>query len=351
MSPSLVTDYKVDIASNKEIFFIFIIFTTILYFIYPAEIIKEQALKEKSNYALSALYLENMLQLDPSNQELIFATIKAGLESGKVDLAKKLIEVLKTSLPPQEQKKIHILQYKVYMIEEERILDKNKSKNLREKMRELLAIASQEEQFEEKYAFLWYRYALALSQKKEALSFIKPIYKRGDPYALEQCVYLATDLNKTKEKRYCTKKLVNLDGEHSIKWLQSAYIMYSQSGDITQAYQIIKKLAQKDSSYLDELARVEIMEKNYIASAKTFLSLYENSSNKERKEQYLINAIQALVDGDKKDKAVALINKYEDLYLNNNKMIQKFLRFYLAIGRLPEAQELSIKLMQDGSFE
>jgi len=351
MSRSPVTDYRADIASNKEIIFIFIVFATVLYFIYPSDILKEQAMKEKSNYALSTIYLENMLQLDPHNEELLFAAVAADLGSGKVDLAKNLIGVLTESLKPKDRYKLSLLQYKIYMIDLQAVGDQNQSNKIKKKMEKLINKVSQSGEFQEKNSFLRYRYALALAQKEAALSFIKPIYENGDKYALEQCVYLANDLNKTQEKIYCTEQLVKADHNQSKKWLESAYIIYTESKNTKLAYATLKKLAQKDPKYLDELARVELREKDYEESSKTFIFLYEHSLDKDKKDYYLLKAIQVLIDGNKIDNAVALMKQYEDIYLKDDEMMNIFIKRYLGMERLRDAQDLSLKLMKDGSFE
>lgn len=351
MSRFYVADYRADIASKKEITFIFVVFATVLYFIYPSDILKEQAMKEKSNYALSAIYLENMLQLDPDNEELLLAVVSANLHSGKIELSKKLLSVLQGSVKPEDRYKLDILKYKIYRLEQQNTQDKNKSIELSKDMEKLLKRVTTKGKFQKKNATLWYRYALELDQKEAALSFIKPVYEQGDKYALEQCIYLASELNNTKEKIYCTQKLVTADLNQSKKWLESAYVMYTESGDEKQAYKILKKLAKKDSKYLDDLARAELREKEYEKSSKRFMVLYKHSSDKEKKDYYILAAIQALIDGNKIDKAVALMKAHEEIYLKDEKMMNIFLKKYLAIQRLQDAQALSIKLMKEGSFE
>lgn len=351
MSQSYVAEDRIDIANYKEIVFIFLVFATILYFIYPKDMLKEQVLKEKSNYALSALYIENMLEIDPKNRELIFAAVKADLNSGKVDLAAKLIEVLKNNANTDEEKKIALLEYKLYSIQNEINKDEDRRVKIEKNIERLINRVSKFRNFDENYAFVWYKYALAHSKKEAALTFIKPIYEKGDTYALEQCTQLAHELKKTEEKLYCTEQLINLDNNKSKQWLESAYNMYTQSGDTVQSYKMIKKLASMDPAFIPELARVELAGKHFIDSSKNFIILYKNSTDQDEKEQYLLNAIQVLLDGDKIAEVVILIKEYEDTYITDENMTLKFIKLYLSIERLKDARELSIKLMKGGSFE
>jgi hypothetical protein len=351
MSQSYVAEERIDIANYKEIVFIFLVFATVLYFIYPKDMLQKQVLKEKSNYALSALYIDNMLKIDPKNRKLIFAAVKADLNNGKIDLANKLIEVLKNNTNTDEEKKIALLEYKLYSIQQEKNKDENRSIKIEKNIAKLIYRVSKFKNFDEDYAFVWYKNALAHSKKEEALSFIKPIYERGDTYALEQCTQLAHELKKIEEKLYCTEKLINLDHNRSKHWLESAYNMYTQSGNTVQAYKMIKELASIDHAFIPELARVELIGKHFIDSSKSFMVLYKNSTDEDKKKQYLLNAIQVLFDGKKIVEVVILIKKYEDTYITDENMTQKFIKLYLSADRLKDARELSIKLMKGGSFE
>ena len=105
-----------------------------------------------------------MLQLDPTNKKLLFAVISANLGSGQIDLAKHLIPVLRNSLEPEERYKLRILQYKIYMLQQQDIHDENKSIKIKKKMKKLLDEVAQSGEFQEKNAFVWYRYALAKRQ-------------------------------------------------------------------------------------------------------------------------------------------------------------------------------------------
>ncbi len=351
MSHSHAPEYRADITSKREILFIFVVFVVVLYLIFPSDILKEQAMKEKSNYALSAIYLENMLQLDPTNKKLLFAVISANLGSGQIDLAKRLIPVLRNSLKPEERYKLRILQYKIYMLQQQDIHDENKNIKIKKKMKKLLDEVAQSGEFQEKNAFVWYRYALALDQKEAALAFIKPIYEKGDKYALKQCLYLAYDLNKTQTKISCTQRLANADHNQSKIWLQSLYNIYTEGGDDKRAYRVLKKLANKDPKYAEELANFELQGKYYEESSKSFMFLYKKSVDAKQKKHFLLMAIQALIDSDQIDKAVALMRKHEDEYLKDDKMMNIFIKRYLAIERLQDAQRLSLKIMSGGSFE
>ena len=74
---------KVYVATYKELIFTFIVFSIILIVLYPKDLLKEQILAEKSNYDLSMLYLENLLDHDPNNESLMLILAEQSLRTGK----------------------------------------------------------------------------------------------------------------------------------------------------------------------------------------------------------------------------------------------------------------------------
>jgi len=350
MSRSTANEYRVDIASVKEILFIFVTFTIILYFIYPDEMQKEQVLTEKSNYALAAIYLENMLRLDPKNTDLMFASIEADLENGKIKLAKKMIDIIKNSTDKNSIKKLQFLQFKLYIITRNRETDEKKRKKIESTMIESIIWIANRGDFEKKHAFLWYRYAMSLDQHRAALKFLKPIYESGEISALRECTYLANELKLDDIKLSCIKSLTNSDINNTKKWLFELYSIYVASNNMKKAIDVMRRLAKIDLIYKEQLASLEFNEGMYKESSETFISLYNSVSDVEKRREYLASAIQVLIDGDMKDEVIKLIHKYEDIYIYDDSMMQKFIKLYMGMDRLKEARRLSIKLLHDINY-
>ena len=118
MSRFYVNENRAEIASNKEILFIFAIFTFILYILYPGDMQRKQVLAEKSNYALTTIYLKDMLRLEPKNRDLLFATLRVSLKSGNIDLSKNLISILEEVSDTEEKKELYL--YKFKLLEKEK---------------------------------------------------------------------------------------------------------------------------------------------------------------------------------------------------------------------------------------
>lgn len=348
MSRFIVNDDLEEVFTNKEIFFISVFFIFILFIFYPGTMLRKQVLIEKSNYELTAVYLENMLRLEPKNVGLLFATVKVSLENGNIDLANRLIEVLKKTPDEKTKKKLSLLHYSLLKIDKERTQNSQELSRIEEKMIKIINQVAKDELFQKENALIWYREAIVLSQTEAALLFLKPLYEDNDPYALEQCIYLATQPKHRNEKLHCVDKLSNSGGKISKKWLIAAYTLYSEEGDSEKALEIVTSLVKIDPSYYDELARVQQVSGKFRESSQTFMLFYKMSDDSKVKKNYLIKAIQVLKDGKLNSDAVALAQKYEDHYLHDSAMIQKLIKFYLSMGELEAAKKLSIKLLKKG---
>ena len=346
MSRSNANKNRVDFASYREIIAIFAMFSAILYFIYPKDMQKKQVLAEKSNYALTAVYLENMLRLDPKNVDLLFATVNADIESGNMKLANKLIEILKNSKDKKAKENYYLLKYKLLAVDRKKSDDKNATKKIESDMINIIHKVAKYKIFENKYAMLWYRNAKELKQKDEAFEFLEPFYNQNDNDALEKCVELANEKQYKDKKLRCLDRLISVDNNLSKEWLVSAYTMYSGYGDSKRALSVVKKLAQIDGNYTKELARLQWASGDYKASSDSYMKLYNSSRDPNTKKEYLLKAIQVLQVGDLNKDVVAILDRYQDTYIDDDEMMMKFMKVYLSIEELKRARELSLKLLK-----
>jgi tetratricopeptide (TPR) repeat protein len=152
------------------------------------------------------------------------------------------------------------------------------------------------------------------------------------------------------ENRYkrieCAEKLSNFDGKYTKKWLVAAWTLYVQERDYKKAIEILERLVKIDSSYKTILAETKYAAGQFVESSNLYIVFYKNSNSYERKKEYLLKAILALSSAKLNSKAVALAQKYEDNYLNDDKMMQKLIKLYLSMSELKAARKLSLKMMK-----
>ena len=102
---------KVYVITYKELIFLFVSFIIILIILYPKDRIKEQILAENSNYDLSMLYLENILEHEQDNEELLLTLAQKSLKLGKKDLSLRLLELVLKSENDDYRNRATMLSY------------------------------------------------------------------------------------------------------------------------------------------------------------------------------------------------------------------------------------------------
>ena len=335
-----------EIASTREILFIFSIFVFILFILYPKAMLHKQVLAEKSNYELTGVYLENMLRLEPENVDLMFAAADASLQNGNYDLAEKLISVLRKSDNMQIAKELELLNYKLLKILIEHSSDPVFIEKRKIEMLNIIYHVSEKKLFDKDNAFIWYRNAMDFSEKELALEFLKPLCEIDDHFALEQCVYMAVQPQNRHMRIQCTKKLIRIDKKESKKWLGILYTFYVEDKDYKNALDTLERLVKIDSGFKEELARMEAVAGNFVKSSNLYISFYENADDYKSKKRYLLEAVRVLVTGEMNDRAVKLAQRYEDNYLKDEEMSTKLIKLYLSMDRLEAAKKLSVKLLK-----
>ncbi|MEA1918891.1 MAG: tetratricopeptide repeat protein [Campylobacterota bacterium] len=346
MSSLHVNKKKIEVASYFEVAAIFAIFTFILIILYPKDMLKEQILSESSNYDLTATYLENMLKIEPDNIELLLTMANVSLQTGKYDLSEKILGALKVIEDDTVQQTVYRLEYDLLetrknSTQKQRYIDK-----YTKQMRSLLQQVALEKMFAKKDIPKWYHNAMSMSQKKEALVFIEPLYKDdNDLYWLEQCLYLASELKQKKEKKYCVDQLVNRDTQHNEKWLLTSYEVSTASGDTARSLTLISQLAALDTKYIDEQARMQLIIGNYRDSSKLYMKRYSEVTSKQKKAKYFIKALQSLQMGGLYKEVTKLAKQHEANYLKNTQVSNEIIKIYLASGNLNDAKRFSIDIL------
>ena len=325
---------------------IFAVFTVILIMLYPKDRLRHLVLSETSNYDLTETYLSNMLKVEPNNVELLIPMARIGLQTGKYDLSYKIIEVLHKVRQPHVQALTNRIEMDFWLAKL-KVSDSNATtQQYHNAMNALIDRVVQNHAFEKEDAAHWYHDAMELERKSAALTFIEPLYRKdNDRFWLEECLYLATQLQNTNEKNYCVNTLIKRDGNQSEKWLKTAYGFSLEAGKYDDALSLLDTLISLDERYRQERIRVLLLKKDYKAASNMYLFFYRQSDSSKVRETYFIKALSTLQEGNLLDDAVVLAKKYEERFLHNHNISNKMIKLYLAAGRLDEAKRLSLKVL------
>lgn len=340
-------DKNGEVVSYFEAFLVFIVFSFVLFVLYPKDMLQRQILAESSNYDLTAIYLENMLRLEPENRELTVALLKASIRSGKYDLALKVIEALEKGADEALLKelmgyRIEALKVKYFSTNEKKFQDEARSE-----ISVLLKEAAEKGRYEEKELEHWYALSREFSLNTQALFFLNALIA-GEERAqwLEECFYLSSEMRDEKMQNECLMKLRRIDQSRYEKWTEQAFYLAVKEGKTEQAISLIKDMASRSLRWHKELAKFYVELKRYKESSKEYMRLYKGAKSTQEKKAYFLKALEALQYGSLMEEAAALAREYEAFYYRDREMSLKLIKLYLGAGKLDDAKRLSIQRLK-----
>lgn len=341
---------EIKVISSAEILGLIIVFLAVLYLLYPKSMLEKQVLSESSNYDLTAIYVENMLRIDPSNRALMYTFAKTALKRGKIDLALSLSDVLLKDATKEEKTKVYQLKYKIYKQESLYATQKRKQEivtildGLKDKIKSF-NIKSKEES---KY---WFHEMLWCNAYDKALSIANKVLQKEPKniYWLSQKYELLARLHKTKRMKATLDILLSEDKVHSKYWFRQAYQLAKKENNTSKMneYKALLEGTTVEKN-LEKMVREALDEGLYLQAADLYMQGYEGSKTKKKKVQYLKDALDVLVEGSIPNERVNIIRRVENDFLDDPKMVKYFLEIYLASDKLEYAVALSKKLLKQG---
>jgi len=338
---------NLEVVSYVEAFLVLIIFSFVLYVLYPKDMLEKQVLTESSNYDLTAIYLENMLRLEPENKELTMALMKSSTKNGQFDLAMKMIEILKkgAELPLLKELarfRFEALKTKYFSTNEQRFQIQVKA-DINGLFTELIA----KQYYEDANLEYWYKGAREFSLNPPSLFFLYRLLDREEKAQwLEECFYLSSDLKDERMQKECLMRLRNVDTSRYNEWTQQAYYMAVEEGDLDRAVSLLKDMALRSIKWHIELAKFYIEIKRHKDGSVEYMTLYKGAKTSKDRKTYLLKALEALQYGSLMEEATLLVRQYEALYYRDKQMSRIFIKLYLAAGKLDDAKRVSIKRLE-----
>ncbi len=345
---SYVKYEKKYVATYKELFLTFIAFCVILFVLYPKDLLKDQILSESSNYDLSMLYLENMLNNDPSNEDLMIILAEQSLRSGKRDLSFRLLELLYNSKNKDIKKQSYLLSYTLAKEDYFFIEDEIKKNKQMAKTKILFNNIMDEGYYELEDHEKWYEEAIFTKSDLWSYYFLKQKIKvdHKNINLLEEAYYISTRLDKTSDSFMFLHLLQKYDEKRRVEWITAEYNIAYNSKNYMQAEMVLKKHAKSSKYFQEKLAKFYLQRGAYVKSSNVYMDLYKGSSKYSVKRKYFLKSLSVLQSGNYLKKAVVLASKYENRYINDRKVRISILKLYIAAGNLNKAGDLAEKLLK-----
>ena len=340
---SSVDKKEIQVVTYLEAFILGMVFIFILYILYPKDTLYKQVLSEKNNYDLTAVYLENMVRLDPTNKELILALVKTSIRDGEVDLALKMINILSKDKSSDNQKEILKYKFSILKLKYFSTNEKQFQEKILKEMKTLLNNLIKDKIYNDEDIEFWYESSKEFSLNHSALYFLQILVKKSKKQSLyEECFYISDSIKDEKIHSECLIKLQKLDS----KWIKKAYYIAINKNDKKQIFSILTEMSRKSIYWKEELAKFYLSEKNYQKSSDLYMQIFKKVSKYEKKKKYIIKAIEALRYANMLDEASSLAKKYEQNYYKDKNMSSYIIKLYLNASKLEDAKRVSIKRLK-----
>lgn len=340
-------DKDIEVVSYVEAVLVFLVFTFVLYVLYPKNMLEKQILAESSNYDLTAIYLENMLRIEPENKALTLALLKASIKSGKYDLALKMADLLQKDADAQLNRELMGFRFEALKVKYFSTNEQRYQAEVKMQISDLLAKVVNEQYYDDDTLEYWYKGSREFSLNSPALFFLYRLLEREEKSVwLEECFYISTDIKDQKMQTECLARLRKIDTARYEEWTQQAYYLAVQEGEIERAIVLLREMASRSVRWREELAKFYVELKRYKEGSAEYMLLYKGAKIAGDKKRYLMKALQALQYGALMQEAAVLARQYEHLYYRDEAMSRMFIKLYLAADKLEDAKRVSIKRLK-----
>lgn len=340
-------DDDIEVVSYIEAVLVFLVFTFVLYVLYPKNMLEKQVLSESRNYDLTAIYLENMLRIEPENETLMLALLKASIKSGKYDLSLKMADLLQKDADAQLSRELMSFRFEALKVKYFSTNEKRYQAEVKMQISDFLTKVINEQHYDDDNLEYWYKGSREFSLNNPALFFLYRLLEREEKSVwLEECFYISTDLKDQKMQTECLARLRKIDINRYDEWTQQAYYLAVQEGEIERALALLREMASRSVRWRKELAKFYVELKRYKEGSAEYMLLYKGAKIAGDRKAYLIKALQALQYGALMEEATLLARKYERLYYKDEVMSRMFIKLYLAAEKLDDAKRVSIQRLK-----
>jgi len=337
------------VITYKELIFTFLVFSVLLFVLYPKDLLKEQILSEKSNYDLSMLYLKNLLKHSPEDESLMLILAEQSLRTGKKDLSLRLLQLLLKSKDIKHRQRATLLSYDLekdnyfYM----RNKDKNKKKIQMKKLRDLFDAIYINRMYDQKDLDKWYKESIFVQNDIATYDFVKQklLKDKTNVEYLEQAYYLSQKLDLPKDSRKYIQLLTKYDSARQDKWALDEYYMYVHYKEYDLAQDVLLKYYKTSVEWKKRLADFYLMRHKFKSASKLYMELMSESDRYNTKKKYFYKSVNSLLAGKYMDDAVKLVKRYEKYFIKDLDARTFMLKVYISANRLDYASGLSKKIL------
>lgn len=343
---------KLYVMSFKEIFFTFIIFSIVLFVLYPKDLLENKILVEEANYDLSILYLKDLLKHDPENEKLMLLLADKGLKNDKKDLSVRLLNLLHNSKNYDFRKRSLLLSYQLNKEDYFYLMNESRKEEQKRLLSGIFLKIIEQGMYEEDELEKWYAESIFLEEDKVSYYLLERLlnkYRYNISY-LEQIYYLAIKLKREKSRVKYLKLLITHDYKRREQWKDSYYYYFNEKKDDENLLNFLLKESKNSEKWKIRLANFYILHKNYQKASDIYIDLLMFVTDYQEKREYFYKAVNILRSGNLLKQSALLAHMFENYFLHDKEVRKFLLRIYIAANALDFAAELSNKILKRGLY-
>jgi len=337
----------VSVITNKELVFLVAVFIFILIQLYPKNILQKIIEDDHSDYALTMVYLKDLLKHNPDDPILNLVYLKKKMEVRDVAISIPLAKKLMRSDQEIIKKEATLLAFKAEMIKYFQIKDSLERKKLYTEIKRLFAIIYAQKLYDNDIQ-QWYSNATFVRHEPARYYFLQQLLEK-DPTniaLLRDAYFLALKLGHKKDANGYMNLLLVYDTKNSQQWTFEKYNALMAYKKYNEAQSVLEHNANRSIKIKELLASFYLMRSLYGSASKTYLDLSKEVLKKKEHDMYVKKAIEALQSGNMLNQAAKLAKNYEMQYIRDRKMRQFLLKIYLAAGKLSWADTYAKKILR-----
>jgi hypothetical protein len=339
---------KILVITNQELVFIFVVFLSILFVLHPKDLIKKQILRENSNYDLSMLYLKNILEQEPDNEEVMLLLAQQSLRSGKKDLSVKLLGLLLKSKDKKIRTRVTFLSYDLLKDDYHFLKNEEKKRKLKKRLKALMKQIIKDNVYKEKDLEKWYDEAIFLDDDEAKYVFVKKLLAKDERNLryLKDAYYLSVKLGFKNDTTDYIHSLAQYDLKNQASWQRDEYYTLIHNKQYKRAEVLLQAYSETSLQWKKTLAEFYTMRRSYKKAAKIYELLFNMTDDYTQKKKYFMKMVQTLQAGNYLGEAAKLGRSYESYYAKDRDVRNFLLKLYMATGYLDYALTLSKQILE-----
>ena len=326
---------SVSVITNKELLFLVAVFVFILIQLYPKNVLQKIIEDDHSDYALTMVYLQDLLKHHPNDEMLNLVYLEKKMEVRDVNASIPIAQMLMRSKKDYIKNKATLLEFNAELIRYFQTKDKQEKKRLYKDLQRLFGIIYAKKLYDDD-AKQWYANATFVRHDKARYYFLQQLIQKepSNVKYLRSAYFLALKLDKKKDARRYLDALLVYDTKNPQQWAMEKYYALLRYHKYREAQLVLEQNANRAKKIKKELASFYLMRSLYKQASQTYLELSREASTRKERDFYFKKALRALQSGNLLKQASILARQHELEYIDNRNMRNFILKIYLAAGRL-----------------